>query len=540
MIFAHRHVFLYNGAAFLGTRLMKINLADIQTTKIYKSAEIKLDLPSTPVRYYRHGWQSWSLAAWTDLSPLPIQKPYILHPYQTDAVYALEKDPHGSWLGAVEFSNGKALLLGALSTDTHVFLKDSQLIGKSEAGEAEWFVAFGDEDQLFNEYAAQLGVRFGAVNKNHTPRVWCSWYSLYSNISEVNLHRTFDLLEDLPFDVLQVDDGWQKDIGDWEPNDKFPSGMKTLAEKIKSTGKTAGLWLAPLLVSSSSKLFHKHKDWILRDDRGKFVFTGYNYWGHSIYALDVTHPDVISWLVALMKLVRRWGFDYIKLDFLYAGAMQGKRCSPIPREIALREALRHIRGALGDDAFLLTCGTPILPTLGVCDAIRIGPDVSHKWEDYIYESLLQNFSTPSTRNAIRTVVNRLWLKPLIHVDPDVEYFVKKENELEEEHKSQLRDLALICDFKATSDLPHWMTAHEREQIRAFLIARPKIEKIGRYQYKIDNRVADYSNVVELTPPPKGIPAMLGSLLGWAGNFKPIIRLFLALDGAEKKKRIGKI
>lgn len=519
---------------------MKLNFPKLQRTGIVKSNQVEIELPSAPIRYYRHGWQSWSLAAWTDLSqPFPIQKPHILHPYQTDAVYSLEDDPHGSWLGAVEFSDGKILFLGALSADTHVFLKGNQLEGRSESGEAEWFCAHGDEDEIFSQYAALLGTRFGTTPKSASPRVWCSWYGFYSYINERNLQQTIDMLGDLPFDVIQIDDGWQKDIGDWEPNQKFPSGMAAMAEKIKATGRTAGLWLAPLLISNNSKLFADHKDWVVKDDKGKYVTTGFNVWGHDIYTLDVTHPDVISWLVDLMSRVRRWGFDYIKMDFLYGGAMKGNRFLSMPRELAFRETLGRMRKALGDDAYLLACGVPILPALGFCDAIRVGPDVSHKWEDHLFETLLQNYSTPSARNGIRTVSHRLWLKPLVHVDPDVEYFVEKENELEKEHKLQLRDLALICGFKATGDLPQWMTFDERENIREFLTATPKIEKIGRYRYKIDERVVDFSEAVKLTPSPKGFASLLRAFIGWAGNFKTIFNFFLALDNAEKKRRIGK-
>ena len=237
----------------------------------------------------------------------------------------------------------------------------------SEADELEWFIAFGQENVCFEEYAEQLGNRLGRIKKNDAPRVWCSWYSLYHAIDEPVLHKIFDEFGDLPFDVLQVDDGWQVDIGDWEANQKFPSGMNALAEKIKSTGRRAGLWLAPLIATKSSKLFREHKDWFLRDERGRFVSAGFN-WGHPLYALDTTHPDVSSWLVALMKQVRAWGFDYLKLDFLYAGALKGKRYKDMPREAAYRESLRLMREAMGADAFFLTCGTPILPAIGLCDA----------------------------------------------------------------------------------------------------------------------------------------------------------------------------
>jgi alpha-galactosidase len=264
---------------------------------------------------------------------LPIQKPEIFHPLQIDAVHARKTIPNGSWVGAVEFEDGNILLLGALATDAHVTLVGDQLSGRSEADEIEWFIAYGPENVIFKKYVDQLGNRFGQLNKTTAPRVWCSWYSLYTVIDEKILFEIFDGLGDLPFDVLQVDDGWQVSIGDWEANKKFPSGMNALAEKIKSTGRRAGLWLAPLIAVESSQLFKQHADWFLHDERGRFVSAGFN-WGEQLYALDTTHPDVISWLVALMKQVRRWGFDYLKLDFLYGGALKGKRYKDMPREAA--------------------------------------------------------------------------------------------------------------------------------------------------------------------------------------------------------------
>lgn len=518
---------------------MKLGLTGIKKQNIFKAKEINVQLDTTPVRYYRHGWQSWSLSAWTDLSPRPIQKPSIYHPLQTDPVYAREKHPHGSWVGAVEFADGNILLLGALATDAHVFLVGDQLAGRSEAGEIEWFIAHGAESQVFDGYVNELGIRFSRADKNHVPRVWCSWYSLYTAIDEKILNETFDQLDDLPFEVLQVDDGWQKDIGDWETNEKFPSGMAALAEKIKSTGRRAGLWLAPLIVAKSSKTYRERKDWLLRDDKGRLVSAGFN-WGQPLYALDTTHPDVHSWLAALMEQVRHWGFDYYKLDFLYAGALKGKRYNDMPREAAYRECLGYMRKAMGHGAFFLTCGTPIMPALGMCDAIRIGPDVSHEWENYRNETILQNFTTPGTRNAIRTVVHRLWLKDLVHIDPDVTYFESRENGLNQAQKELLKDLALICDFKATSDLPQWLTPAEREQVRAFLPAQPKAAQLSRYVYQLDDRIVDFSTAVELPSPPQGLAALWAEFLSWLGNWTFVLRILKMLDDNALRKRVSRI
>jgi len=503
-------------------------------TKIIQGKEIQVSLPAAAIKYYRHGWQSWSLTAWTDLAPMPAQKPDIFHPLQIDIEHLDESNPHGSWLGALEFKDGNILLLGALATDGYVSLVQDQLWGSSEAEEIEWFIGYGQEQIVFNSYADELGNRFGRIKKDSVPRIWCSWYSLYTTIDEKILFDTFDGLDDLPFDVLQVDDGWQVAIGDWEVNKKFPSGMEALASKIKSSGKKAGLWFAPLIATKSSQLFREHKDWFLRDENGRFVSAGFN-WDERLYALDTTHPDVTTWLVALMQRARSWGFDYLKLDFLYAGAMKGKRFIDMPRERAYRECLILLREAMGTDAFFLACGTPILPTLGVCDAIRIGPDVSHEWEKFRDAILLNNFTVPGTRNGIRTSINRLWLKPLIHIDPDVEYFVSRENNLEEEHKRQLQNLALICNFKATSDLPQWMTPAERESLHEFLNASPEIIQESRYLFQIDQRKVDFTSAVAFPAWPKGIVWLWGRFLGWLGSFIFVLMIFKAFDDAGLRK-----
>jgi alpha-galactosidase len=236
-----------------------------------------------------------------------------------------------------------------------------------------------------------------------------------------------------------------------------------------------------------------------------------------------------------MKQVREWGFDYLKLDFLYAGALVGRRYKDMPREAAYRESLRIMREAMGADAFFLTCGTPIFPALGLCDAIRIGPDVSHAWERHRDAHLLYNPSIPGTRNAIRTVAHRLWLRSLVHIDPDVAYFASKENSLTPEQKTLLQDLAYICNFKATSELPQWLTTEEREQVEQFLNANPEIEQVGRYVFKLDGRTADFTSAVSLPLWPTGLVTLWATFLGWLGSVPIILRVLKTIDDNSMKK-----
>jgi len=236
-----------------------------------------------------------------------------------------------------------------------------------------------------------------------------------------------------------------------------------------------------------------------------------------------------------MKQVRAWGFDYLKLDFLYAGALPGVHHVDMPREAAYRQGLRAIREAIGTEAYLLACGAPILPSLGLCDALRVGPDVAEVWESYRDARLLYNPTTPGTKNAIRTTLNRLWLRPLVAPDPDVAYFRSQENSLTAEQKRMLQDLALVCNFKATSDLPQWLHESEREKLRLFLEANPVIERTGRYTFTLDNRQVDFSPVTSLPPAPRGLNALASATLGWLGNQRWALKIMKKLnDGAIQK------
>ena len=488
-------------------------LPQAPASQIISASSLGLDLPQPPKRFYRHGWQSWTLSTWLDPSdpPLPIRSPEF-RAKDEDPLYAFAKNYVSAWVGAVELGDEDILLLGALDLSGRVELDGTILKGFYEDGhEGNWLLIRGKENEVFAKYVEILEEKFGKTRFEKAPRVWCSWYSLYGWIHERIILKTLKDFGNMPFDVFQLDDGWQIAHGDWDANEKFPSGMKTLAERISATGRTPGIWLAPLMVSPDSQLVKDYPDWLLRDDSGKPVFAGIT-WSGNPYALDSSHPGVLEFIEKLIRKVRGWGYDYLKLDFLYLGALMGKRYEVVPRENAYRHALQVIREAAGD-AYILACGAPILPSLGLCDGIRVGPDVAPYWLNRPLTVWLNNPNDPSTQNAIRTSIHRLWLNPLVNIDPDVLYFRSKFNALKPREQQLLQDLGAISGFKATSDLPQWMTAVEREALRQFLEANPKIEKVERYKYRIDERDVDFSPVIPIQTSDKNIPIWLAKNLG---------------------------
>jgi alpha-galactosidase len=101
----------------------------------------------------------------------------------------------------------------------------------------------------------------------------------------------------------------------------------------------------------------------------------------------------------------------------------------------------------------------------------------------------------------------------VNVDPDVVFFRSKYNALVPHEKKLLQDLGTIAGFKATSDLPQWLSRLEKEMLREFLESAPLVEIKSRYAYQIDGRVADFRRVVPMHLPNQNIPVWLAKYLG---------------------------
>jgi hypothetical protein len=218
------------------------------------------------------------------------------------------------------------------------------------------------------------------------PAGWCSWYYYYNKVTEADIVENLDLLaarkDDLPLKVIQIDDGYQQAAGDWlAENERFPKGMRWLARQIRKKGFRAGIWVAPFVVTSGSKLYKEHPDWVVKNPDGspKVVYEKSG-WNGAAYALDTTHPEAAEWLRRLFKtLVAGYGYDYLKLDFLFFGAIVGERHDQTNPIEAFRRGMCAIREAAGDETFILGCGCPLWPALGLVDGMRVGEDVGPAW-----------------------------------------------------------------------------------------------------------------------------------------------------------------
>ena len=287
---------------------------------------------------------------------------------------------------------------------------------------ADFAVINGKYDEAFDKWFEMMGIQ--CPNQNRLCG-YTTWYNYYKNINEKIVETDLKALSRISrkIDLFQIDDGYQQSTGDWlnVNSNKFPKGMKYLADKIHTAGMMAGLWLSPFAVAKDSFIYTEHRDWLVCDKNAEPYLAGAN-WG-GFYALDFYNEAAAEYIKSVFNtILKTWGFDMVKLDFLYAACLV-----PIhnkSRGQIMCEAMDFIRDCVGDK-MILGCGVPLMPAFGKVDFCRIGADVALQWK-YDKFQIREDVSTP---NTVACSIFRRGLNGRAFMnDPDV--FLLRDNNIE--------------------------------------------------------------------------------------------------------------
>lgn len=291
---------------------------------------------------------------------------------------------------------------------------------------------------------------------------WCSWYRYYTRVDETaiagdlaglaatpNLVRALFVERDRPT-VFQIDDGWQRAVGDWEAHpQRFPGGMRRQAEAIAASGFIPGLWVAPFAVAPGARIVRERPEWLLRDEGGRLVRAGYNpNWEGIFYCLDLSRPEVRAYLRELFaKFIDEWGFRYLKLDFLYAGMLNGSHAVSGGAYRWYREALDPIvsveRTQRGEPVVFLGCGAPLESSLPLFGLMRIGADTKEAWDE-LDVRLIAHMGRPAAHINLRDTIGRAFMnRTLTYADPDVIFLRSRRTSLTRSEKELIAGVGMM-------------------------------------------------------------------------------------------------
>ena len=259
---------------------------------------------------------------------------------------------------------------------------------------------FVEETSGLEEGLAHAAGRIAAAmhaRQNQPPAFfWSSWYHAYETMDREMLAETLAGIRSAgtPFQYIELDAGYTPSLGDWlTPNHRWPGGLSSAARAIKEAGFGAGIWIGPFIVGNLSALYRTHPDWILREKDGSPViqltsYTEPKMWGNpdtEYYVLDASHPDALAYLSDVFRTLHQWGFTFFKTDFMLWSMHdtdEVRRFDPSLTSVEImRNVLKTIREAIGEESYLLGCIAPFMPFIGYADGMRIASDCGARWAE---------------------------------------------------------------------------------------------------------------------------------------------------------------
>ncbi|KAF4334825.1 alpha-galactosidase [Fusarium beomiforme] len=235
--------------------------------------------------------------------------------------WAWQIEHNGSWRWEIgDYKDSVYMAAGgptAIDHDWRQVLRPGESFTSPTVALARVSGGFEEAIRALNDYRRQI-IRPHKDNQN-MPIIFNDYMNcLMGDPDETKIEALLDPVVQMGAEYFVIDAGWYADdgnwwddVGLWEPSKKrFPSGFKTLLDKIRSRGLIPGLWLEPEVVGVRSVVGNMlPEDAFFQDNGQRIVEKGR-------FQLDYSHPDVISWMNSVIdRLVVEYGAGFFKFDY---------------------------------------------------------------------------------------------------------------------------------------------------------------------------------------------------------------------------------
>ncbi|MEV6382766.1 alpha-galactosidase [Streptomyces sp. NPDC051773] len=168
------------------------------------------------------------------------------------------------------------------------------------------------------------------------PVLFNSWEATEFDISEEQQGALARRAAAIGVELFVVDDGWfgartsdRAGLGDWTPNpDRFPKGLRPLADYVHALGMQFGIWVEPEMVNPDSELYRAHPEWAQFQPGRKRTEL------RNQLVLNLAREDVQEYLwERLDTLLSSAPIDYVKWDFNRCFTDAGWPGEPYPQKL---------------------------------------------------------------------------------------------------------------------------------------------------------------------------------------------------------------
>ncbi|MEV6050972.1 alpha-galactosidase [Streptomyces sp. NPDC052107] len=192
---------------------------------------------------------------------------------------------------------------------------------------------FGGASRTWHAYQRAHVIPDAGRNR---PVLFNSWEATTFDISQEQQRALARRAAGIGVELFVVDDGWfgartsdRAGLGDWTPNpDRFPHGLKPLADQVHGLGMQFGIWVEPEMVNPDSDLYRAHPDWVQYQPGRKRTEL------RNQLVLNLAREDVQEYLwEQLDALLSSAPIDYVKWDFNRCFTDAGWPGEPYPQRL---------------------------------------------------------------------------------------------------------------------------------------------------------------------------------------------------------------
>ena len=150
-----------------------------------------------------------------------------------------------------------------------------------------------------------------------------SWEGVYFDINEPGMDQMMADIASMGGELFVMDDGWfgvkyprltdNCALGDWQVDrNKLPNGIGWLVEQAHKHGIKFGIWIEPEMTNTTSELYGKHPDWVIKAPERDLVLGR----GGTQLVLDLANPQVQDFIFDIVDdlMTENPEIDYIKWD----------------------------------------------------------------------------------------------------------------------------------------------------------------------------------------------------------------------------------
>ena len=165
-----------------------------------------------------------------------------------------------------------------------------------------------------------------------------SWEGVYFDINQQGMDQMMRDIASMGGELFVMDDGWfgtkyerNSDncaLGDWVVDKKkLPDGIEGLLRDAKKNGVKFGIWIEPEMTNTTSELYEKHPDWIVKAPNRAAVQGR----GGTQLVLDLSNPKVQDFVYGVVDelLTKYPQIAYIKWDANMAIMNHGSQYLPM-------------------------------------------------------------------------------------------------------------------------------------------------------------------------------------------------------------------